>query len=93
MGVPVVTLRGRSHGARLGASILTHADLAELIAENHMEYIKKAVQLGKRTQYTAGYHAGLREHLLKSPFMDSKAYMREVEACYREIWNEFCKKG
>ena len=91
MGVPVVTLRGRSHGARFGATILTHADLAELIAENSMEYIKKAVQLGKRTQYTAGYHAGLREHMLKSPFMDAKLYMSEIEACYKRIWADFCK--
>lgn len=86
MGVPVVTLRGRSHGARFGASILKNGDLAELVAETPMEYIKKAVQLGKRVELIAGYHSGLREHLQKSALMDSKQYMRELEACYREAW-------
>ena len=92
MGVPVVTLRGRSHGARLGASILTGGDLAELIAESSMEYIKKAVQLAKRKELLAGYHAGLREHLLKSSLMDSKGYMRDLEGHYRTLWEDYCRE-
>ena len=92
MGVPVVALRGRSHGARMGASILTNGDLSELIAESPMEYVKKAVQLTARTQLISGYHAGLREHLLKTALMDSRQYMRELETCYREIWREYCGK-
>ncbi len=92
MGVPVVTLRGKSHGARFGASILTNADVCELIARNPMEYVKKAVQLGKRKELIAGYHAGLREHLLKSPLMDSRQYMHEVEKCYLEAWKAYCER-
>ena len=91
MGVPVVTLRGKSHGARYGASILTNADVTELIAQNPMEYVKKAVQLGKRKELIAGYHAGLRDHLLKSALMDSRQYMREIEQCYREAWKAYCE--
>ncbi len=91
MGVPVVTLRGKSHGARYGASILTNADVGELIAQNPMEYVKKAVQLGKRKELVAGYHAGLREHLLTSALMDSRQYMKEIEECYREAWRIYCE--
>ena len=92
MGVPVVTLRGKSHGSRYGASILTNADVGELIARNPMEYVKKAVQLGKRKELIAGYHAGLREHLLKSPLMDSRQYMKEIEKCYLEAWKAYCER-
>ena len=92
MGVPVVTLRGKSHGSRFGASIMNSADLNELIAQNGMDYVKKAVQLGKRKELIAGYHAGLREHLLKSALMDSQQYMKEIESCYQDAWkNYFCK--
>ena len=91
MGVPVIVLRGKSHGSRFGTSILTAADLPELIAINPMDYIKKAVQIGQQKAFIAGYHAGLREQLLKSKLMDAKNYMREVERCYREIWQKFCK--
>ena len=90
MGVPVVTLRGKSHGARFGASIMTSADVGELIAQNPMEYVKKAVQLGRRKELIAGYHAGLREHMLKSQLMDSRQYMKEIETCYHEAWKNYC---
>ena len=64
----------------------------ELIAQNGMDYVKKAVQLGKRKELIAGYHAGLREHLLKSALMDSQQYMKEIESCYQDAWkNYFCK--
>ena len=91
MGVPVIVLRGKSHGSRFGTSILTAADLHELIAINPMDYIKKAVRLGQQKAFIAGYHAGLREQLLKSKLMDSKNYMVELERCYREIWRKLCK--
>ncbi len=92
MGVPVISVRGKSHGSRFGSSILTAADLTELIAINPMGYIKKAVQVGQRIEFIAGYHAGLREQLLKSRLMDAESYMRDLEKCYRDIWQRHCKK-
>lgn len=90
MGVPVVSLRGKSHGARFTASILSAADLPELIAKNSMDYVKKIVNLANNKEFIAGYHKELRTHLLKSNLMNSKKYMRELENCYREIWKNFC---
>ena len=92
MGVPVITLRGKTHGSKISTSILSAADLNELIANSQMDYIKKAVQVAKRLELVAGYHAGLREHLLKSNLMDSQKYIRSVEKCYREAWKIFCDK-
>ena len=90
MGVPVISLRGKSHGSKFGESILTAADLRELIAKNPMDYIKKAVHMGNRKELISGYHSGLREHLLKSPLMDAKKYMNELEKYYRAMWKKFC---
>lgn len=92
MGVPVISLRGKSHGSKFGESILTAADLHELIAKNPMDYIKKAVHMGSRKELIAGYHSGLREHLLKSPLMDAKKYMGELEKYYRAMWKKFCQQ-
>ena len=91
MGVPVIALRGTSHGSRFGNSILHAADLPELIAINPMNYIKKAVHIGQHKEFIAGYHAGLRDQLLKSKLMDAENYMSELEKCYREIWRKLCK--
>lgn len=85
MGVPVITLRGKTHGARFSASILSAADLSELIAQNSMDYVNKAVQLARRSELLAAYHVGLREHVQNSALMDSKKYIRSLEKIYREV--------
>ncbi|MBR4904511.1 MAG: hypothetical protein IKZ53_07545 [Selenomonadaceae bacterium] len=92
MGVPVITLRGKTHGARFSASILNAADISELIAQSPMDYINKAVQLSRRKELLSAYHVGLREHMQNSALMDSKNYIRELEKIYRAIWKNFCGK-
>jgi len=85
MGVPVVTLRGKNHGSRFGASILSAADLSELIAQSPMDYVNKAVQLSRRSELLAAYHVGLREHMQNSALMNSKKYIRSLEKIYKEV--------
>ena len=86
MGVPVITIRGKTHGSRLGAAILTAADIKELITGNPMDYVRKAIRLSQRTELIAAYHVGLREHVKLSALMNSSEYMRELEKIYREIF-------
>ena len=93
MGVPVITLRGKTHGSRFSASILTAADMAELIAHSPMDYIKKAAQLARRKELVAAYHVGLREHVQKSALMDSERYIRGLEKIYREVWRDYCRSA
>ena len=93
MGVPVVTLRGRTHGSRFGASILTAAGLPELIAENEMEYVKIAVALAHHPEQLALNRQRMRSHLETSRLMDAKGYMKGVEGIYRSLWHAFCEKG
>ena len=92
MGVPVVAMRGKTHGSRFGASILTHADLTELIARNQMEYVTKLSRLAAEPKLLHRYHNGLREHLHRSALMDAKNYMRCLESAYRKAWRDFCNE-
>jgi len=93
MGVPVITFRGKTHGARLGASILNSADVKELIAASPMDYVKKAIQLSRRKELIAAYHVGLREHVKFSALMDGQKYLRELEKIYRDVWKDFCRSA
>ena len=90
MGVPVISLRGRTHGSRFGASILTNAGVRELIAENDINYVRRAVKLAETPKLLEAYHMGLRANMKRSPLMDAQGYMEELETAYHEIWENFC---
>jgi protein O-GlcNAc transferase len=57
MGVPVVTLEGRTHAGRVGMSLLRAAGLAELVARDAGEFVAIAAGLESRLMDGAA-HAG-----------------------------------
>ena len=65
-------------------------ELHNYFMENDINYVRRAVQLGNSPELIGAYHSGLRANLLKSPLMDVKNYMRELESGYCAIWQNFC---
>jgi len=93
MGVPVVTLRGDRHSARVGAGILTRVGLEELITMNEEEYVNRAVGLAGVSDRLKKLRAGMRQRMIASTLCDSKAFARAVEGVYRGIWKSRCEKN
>ena len=91
MGVPVITLRGASHGARFGESLLTNANLAELIADTPADYVKIASTLASSPETLASLRTNLRTILAHAPLTDARTYVRDAEAAYAEIWARFVR--
>ena len=85
MGVPVVTLIGNRHGARFGLSFLSNLGLSELAAKNKDEYVNIAVSLAQDKELLIALRQNLRSMMKKSPLMDGKAYMRELEELYQNL--------
>ena len=90
MGVPVVSLSGRAHVSRVGASLLTNAGFPELIAESKVEYVAKAVELADDITRLEQYRASLRSIVSQSPVMDTELFTRTLETAYREMWTAWC---
>ncbi len=90
MGTPVLTLEGSSHAGRVGASLLTHAGLPELVAKDRQTYVDGAVALGKDRATVAKLRSGLRERFAGSAVMDASRLARALEGAYREAWNAYC---
>lgn len=86
LGVPVVTLPGETLASRQSASMLMNLGLAELIAENALEYVDKAAQLARDLPRLAGLRAGLRQRFASSPLMDYTGFAHALEALYRDMW-------
>jgi predicted O-linked N-acetylglucosamine transferase (SPINDLY family) len=90
MGVPVVTLAGKTTVGRGGVSILTNVGLPDLIARTSDEYIRIAADLAANSTRLADLRATLRSRLEKSPLMDAVCFARNFEAAYRQMWRNWC---
>lgn len=88
MGVPVVTVLGDRHAARVGGSILSHAGLPELIARDLDHYVALAVEIAGDQNKLKSYRAGLRGKLAKSLFLDGPGFTRALEDTYRRLWQQ-----
>jgi protein O-GlcNAc transferase len=85
MGVPVLTLRGDRFLARLGESIAVNAKQPEWIAEDHSDFVRKAVVLASDLQSLAATRANLREQVLRSPLFDSHRFAHGFGVALREM--------
>jgi protein O-GlcNAc transferase len=82
MGVPVVTLAGKSHRSRVGVSILTRVGLSELIASTLQGYIENAVVLAADSSGRWQIAANLRGGMRRSQLMNGSGFVNTLEAAY-----------
>jgi protein O-GlcNAc transferase len=86
MGVPVVTLEGRRHAGRMGASLLHALGLPELVCGDAAQYVATCIALARNRARLDALKLGLRARLQASPLMDETGYTRALEAAYTEAW-------
>jgi predicted O-linked N-acetylglucosamine transferase (SPINDLY family) len=92
MGVPVVTLAGATHAARMGASLLRAAGLPELVAGEPEDFVARAVRLASDPAALARLRGGMRERLARSPLLDGARFTYGLEAAYRDLWRDWCER-
>jgi protein O-GlcNAc transferase len=85
MGVPVITLAGETHVARVGASLLTHVGAASWIAPTPEEYCQKAIELALDLRRMPSLRGELRERMRNSPLCDAALFTRGLEKIFRDI--------
>lgn len=91
MGVPVITLAGKTHVSRVGSSILHRVGLGELVAHSTAEYLQTAARLAADAGRLAELRAGMRALMRTSPLLDAPGFTRHVEASYRAMWQRWCE--
>ena len=90
MGVPVITIAGDRHSARVGASILVNVGHEELIAGNVDEYQALAADLGSDSGRLTRLRGVMRKHVAASPVRKEAGFTRTLENEYRKMWRTWC---
>jgi protein O-GlcNAc transferase len=86
MGVPVVTLLGRSHAARVSASLLRAADIENCIATSPAEYVDLAAQQMEHMLSDSQGRAVRRAAFLSSDLCNGQLFASRFAAALRTVW-------
>jgi len=93
MGVPVVSLVGRSTLSRGGLSILSRIGLVDLVAYDASQYVAIAAALAHDPVRRQSLRLDLRRRMLQSPIMNAPAFARDFERVLRTAWTRWCEKS
>jgi len=92
MGVPVVTLSGETFVARHSTSHLMNAGLVELVCEDPVAYVNKALDLAADFGGLNALRQSIRPKLAASPILDGERYTRNLELIFRQLWRHRCEQ-
>jgi predicted O-linked N-acetylglucosamine transferase (SPINDLY family) len=90
MGVPVVTLAGRTGVSRMGLSMLSNLGLEQLVARSSEQYVRIATGLAGDVARLRQLRSTLRQRMLDSPLTDAPRFAQDVESAYRQMWRRWC---
>jgi predicted O-linked N-acetylglucosamine transferase (SPINDLY family) len=90
MGVPTLTLVGKTVVGRAGLSQLCNLGLPELAVEGPSQYVALGAGLARDLPRLQELRRTLRQRMRQSPLMDGKSFALEVEKGYRQIWRRWC---
>ena len=90
MGVPMVTLIGDRHAARVGFDLLSQVGMAELAAPDIERYLATAVALAGDMPRLTQLRQELRSRMRASPLCDAPRFARAFEDGLRTMWREWC---
>ena len=92
MGVPVVTLRGKTWVGRVTESIISTIGLSECVALSPDEYVEIAARLAADVPHLTELRTDLRRQMKSSTFCESSRFTRQLEQAYQGMWQGWCAK-
>lgn len=88
MGVPVLSLSGRSFASRVCGSLLRSAGLPELVCTTPGEYVDRAVALGRDRTARERYRERLAVLRDTCTLFDTPTLVRRLEDLFRRMWDD-----
>lgn len=90
MGVPIVTLAGRSFPSRVCGSLSIAAGIPDLICDTPEAYVALAIELGNDPQRRSAIRQRMAAALPGSLLFDSARLTSELERLLETMWATYC---
>ena len=90
MGVPTLSLAGRSPARRLGSTINRHLALDGLVASDHQDFVRKGMQWASDLKALSELRMGMRERFRRSPIGRADLVAGGLENALRRAWRRWC---
>jgi predicted O-linked N-acetylglucosamine transferase (SPINDLY family) len=84
MGLPILTLSGKTFASRMAGSLLHSLGLDELITYNHDDYEEKAVWLAANRPHVADLRRSIEARRSTCHLFDMPKQVRDIEALYEK---------
>jgi predicted O-linked N-acetylglucosamine transferase (SPINDLY family) len=89
VGLPVLTIRGDTPGARLGATLSTAAGLPDAIVDDLDSYVETAIALANDRPRLQAWRDRLIANRDTAPLFDMDSYRRGLEDAIATMWRVF----
>lgn len=86
MGVPVLSLVGKHHAGRVGASLLNAAGLTDWLADTPESFVVMAQAMACDLIKLGRLRGSLRAKLADSSLCDAEGFVRRLEVAMRRVW-------
>jgi predicted O-linked N-acetylglucosamine transferase (SPINDLY family) len=90
MGLPVVTLEGKTMAGRHSTAYLASVGLNDLVSANKDDYVACALRLAKDREGLTKLRAGMRNRLINSPLCDNRMFGDHLDVALRTVWRRHC---
>jgi predicted O-linked N-acetylglucosamine transferase (SPINDLY family) len=87
-GLPVLTCLGETFAGRVAASLLSAANLPELITRSHAEYEALALELATNPQKLATIRQKLAQTRATCPLFNTALFTKHIEDAYVQMWKK-----
>jgi predicted O-linked N-acetylglucosamine transferase (SPINDLY family) len=91
VGLPILTLMGKSFQGRVTASLLMAVGIPELITKSFKEYEDLAVELATNKNRIKEIRDKLNKNISTTPLFNTKLYAKNLEKAYKKMYENYYK--
>ena len=92
MGIPVLTMKGKSFASRVANSLLVSIDLPELVTENFEEYEKHAIKISNDNDHLKDLKKRVLKNKINSNIYKTDIFTKNFEDLLKKIFQNYIDK-